>query len=139
VFIVPSASATCAVINRAGENKATLGCWRLPGATPIPIPTELAGLVVTRAATNSPLVIAERWGFHWWNLLPIISEQLDISVIDLSSGNRITLIDSRAQHDNKSPNIRNGYFQYALSPRGDLLTEAGDGEVRLAQLKRAFR
>jgi WD40 repeat protein len=127
--MVPGAAAVCA-------SKGTLKCWTLPGGSPIIIATDLADHVVTRVSSNSPVVIAERWGFSAWNLLKITPEKLDLIVVDIRSGRRLGSVKPRTQHGNyaSQSNIRNWYFQYALSPNGDFLAEGGDGELRLFQL-----
>ena len=51
--MVPGAAAVCA-------SKGTLSCWNLPGGSATRIATDLAGHVVTRVSSNSPVVIAER-------------------------------------------------------------------------------
>lgn len=132
--MVPGAAAVCA-------SKGTLRCWNLPGGSAIPITTDLAGHMVTRVSSNSPVVIAERWGFSAWNLLKITPEKLDLIVVNIRSGRRLGSVKPRTQrgYDASQSNIRNWYFQYALSPDGDFLAEGGDGELRLFQLSATKR
>jgi len=136
-IMVPGATAVCASVTHPGQYNWALGCWNLPDGPAIHIATNLANYIVTRASTYSPVVVAERWGFHAWNLLRITPDKLSLIVVDLRSGHRLATLKPRTQHGNyaSQSNIRNWYYQYALSPNGDFLAEGGDGELRIFQLQ----
>jgi hypothetical protein len=135
-IVVPGASAFCASVTHPGRSDWTLGCWNLPDANAIHIATDLANHIVTRASASSPVVVAERWGYSWLNLLKITPEKLEGSLVNIRSGRRLASLKPHMQHGNyaSQSSIRNWYFQDALSPGGDLLAEGGDGELRLFQL-----
>jgi WD40 repeat protein len=137
MIVVPGAAAVCSSMTHLGQTNLALGCWNLPDGSVLPIATELADYIVTRASTNSPVVVAERWGYHWWNLLKITPEELELTVVDVRSGHRLASLEPRTQQGNyaSQSNIRNWYFHYALSRNGDFLAEGGDGVLRLYQLQ----
>jgi hypothetical protein len=114
-----------------------LECWNLPEGSAMRIASALADYTMTRASSNSPVVVAERWGYHVWNPFREVPDYLSLIVMDLRSGRRLASLKPGMQHGNYASrtNIRNWYFQYALSPDGDLLAEGGDGELRLFQLQ----
>jgi WD40 repeat protein len=135
--IAPGAAAVCSSVIHPGQDKPALRCWNLPDGGVLPNTNELADYVITRASIDSPVVVAERWGYHALNLLKIIPDKLNVIVVDVRSGHRLASLKPRTQHGDyvSKSDIRSQYFQYALSPKGDLLAEGGDGELRLFQLQ----
>ena len=136
-IMTPGAEAVCLTVPHPGQSKWTLGCWSLPNGSSIPIPTDLADYVITQAANNSSVVVAERFGYHAWSLFREVPDYLNLLVVDVRSGHRLAYLKPRMQHGNgaTSSNMRNGYFQYALSPDGRFLAEGGDGDLRLFHLQ----
>ena len=129
----PGANAVCNIVAHAGQAVRALACWNLPSGSAMPIRADLTRYTLAQASANSPFVIAELWGFHFWNLLRITPDKLDAAVVDIRSGRKTGSLSPRTQHGNyaSQTNIRNWFFQYGVSPNGDFLAEGGDGEIRL--------
>lgn len=123
----------CSELTPAGGYKSDLRCWNLPDGEVIPLASELRGYRITQASRSSPRVVAERWGYHSLNLWKEVPEMLGIIIADLRSGRQIASLKPRQQQESYSIQ-GDRYFQCALSPRGDLLAEGGDGVLTLYQL-----
>ncbi len=133
--IAPGASAVCSTVHHPGQKKPTLGCWNMPNGTAIPLATELNDYMITRASAASAVVVAERPKYDFWDsFFGEIPDYFNLIVFDIHSGHRLASLKAPRQHV-ASSNLRNWFFYYALSPKGDMLAEGGDGHVRLLQLR----
>jgi hypothetical protein len=124
----------CSELTPIRGYKSALHCWNLPDGQVIPLPSEFRNYGVTQASRSSPRVIAERMGYHAFALWREVPEMLSLIVMDLRAGRRIASLKPRPQQETYSIQGER-YFQYALSPPGDLLAEGGDGAVSLYQLR----
>jgi len=132
-IVVPAAELICSTVEHAGQGTRTLGCWHLPGGNPAPLAPKLRDWRIARVSLNTPIVVAERFGYSWTLLGDAVS-RVNVMVIDIRSGRG--LIEMNApQRASSSPQIRDSFFQYALSPDGGLLAEGGDGTLRLLGLQ----
>ena len=121
-----------------------LHCWAIKGGNEIPVPKKARKTVPNQAATFSARAIVEKWEYDrdpWWNQLlfwwvpvpgfpPLPRQRV---VLDLRSGQWISAWKPRIQ-DSHSPYITDHAYHCALSARGDLVAESGDGEVDLHRL-----
>jgi hypothetical protein len=121
-----------------------LHCRAVDGAREIPVPKQLRNYVLSQAASSSARVVAERWEadhFSWWETLlfwwvpypgfPALPRQA--MAFDLRSGTVISSWKPRIQ-DSRSPHIEDWPYHLALSARGELLGESGDGVLELYRL-----
>lgn len=124
----------CSVLTPAGGYKPRLQCWKLPDGELLPLSSELRTYSVTQAACSSPRVVAQRWGYPFLDLWKEVPDMLSVIVVDLISGHRVASLRPRLQGDYSS--VRSDqYFQYALSPSGELLAEGGGGSITLYRLQ----
>jgi hypothetical protein len=121
-----------------------LHCLTGDGAKEIPIPKPVRSYVLNQAASSSARVVAEKWEadhFSWWQMLlfwwvpypgfPTLPRQA--TAVDLRSGTVISSWKSRIQ-DSRSPYIQDWPYHLALSARGELVAESGDGVLELYRL-----
>jgi WD40 repeat protein len=132
-ILAQGARMLCSELVPAGGYKSALHCWNLPDGQVIPVASELRSYGIVQTSRSSPRVVAERWGYHFFGLMKEVPDMLNLSVVDLRSGRHIASLKPRPQREFYSPQ-GDRYFQYALSPNGDLLAEGGDGVLSLYRL-----
>ena len=124
----------CSQLTPTRGYKSELHCWNLPDGQAIPLASELRSYGIIQASRSSPRAIAERMGYHAFTIFKEVPELLSLMVVDLRSGKRIAPLKPRPQQG--AYTIQGDrYFQHALSPRGDLLAEGGDGSLTLYRLR----
>jgi hypothetical protein len=123
----------CSELVPAGGYKSALHCWNLPDGQVIPVASELRSYGVVQTSRSSPRVVAERWGYHFLQVMKETPDMVGLIVVDLRSGRQIASLKPRPQQEAYSIQ-GDRYFQYALSPNGDLLAEGGDGVLSAYQL-----
>jgi hypothetical protein len=128
-MMASGAGAVCSAL--VPEGRSVLHCWKLPGGEVIRLPSYLTNYRVMQTSRASPRVIAERWGYHWWELFDELGYMANRIVLELPSGRQITSFNARLQHESSSGLMEDRYFKCALSPAGDFLAEGGDGLLRL--------
>jgi len=131
-MMAPGAGAVCSSL--VPEGRSVLHCWRLPGGEVIPLAPSLTDYRVTQASRSSPRVVAERWGYHWWELFDEIGYMASRIVLELPSGRKLASLNPRPQHQSSLLSEDDRYFKCTLSPASDLLAEGGDGSLSLYRL-----
>jgi hypothetical protein len=132
-LMAEGARAFCSQLTPGGGYKPMLRCWKLPGGELFPLASELKNYGITQAAYSSPRVIAEEWGYHAFDFEKEVPDILRVIVVDLFPARRVASLKPRTQREYFSLQ-GDRYYRYALSPKGELLAEGGDGVLSLFRL-----
>jgi hypothetical protein len=103
-------------------------CRKVKGGREIGVPAILKARLskITQAATSSPQVFVEKWGYPFWDdYAPPVLKVL--MIVDLLS--RRTVLSWKP-----GPNDPTALHRYTLSSTGRYLAESGDGSFELDQL-----
>ncbi|MGD0619228.1 MAG: hypothetical protein ABSB67_16400 [Bryobacteraceae bacterium] len=142
-MLAAGAEALCFDLDDGFVDNERLDCRAISGGKEIHIPRQVRGFELNQAAAFSPRVVADKWRHDreplwaelltWW-LWPSIEEGFPLPrqrvVFDIRSGKLIASWKPRVQHST-SPYVQDWPYRCALSSKGELLAESGDGTLEL--------